>query len=76
MGEVSKSAASLSRDKANEIVKYLLEKYEANLEKAPDGFVFEELYDARKMVPNQEYLDLYKSVKEEIAIQGLDFSEA
>ncbi|UCG93886.1 MAG: monomethylamine:corrinoid methyltransferase, partial [Candidatus Aerophobus sp.] len=59
MGELCKGSAGLSREKANEIVKYLLGKYEANLENAPEGFVFEELYDPKKMKPRTAYLNLY-----------------
>jgi len=73
MGEVSKGSAGLSREKANEIAKYLLRKYEANLENAPEGFVFEELYDLEKTQPRASYLDLYKEVKEEMAGKGVNF---
>ncbi|GAH26027.1 unnamed protein product [marine sediment metagenome] len=74
MGEVSKGSAGLSREKANEIVKYLLGKYEANLENAPEGFVFEELYDLEKMKPRTAYLDLYKELRDEMAEEGLSFN--
>ena len=72
MGEISKGSAGLTRQKANEIVKYLLGKYEANLENAPEGFVFEELYDLEKMGPRTTYLDSYKEVREEMASKGVN----
>lgn len=73
MGEISKGSSGLTRQKANEIVRFLLEKYEANLENAPEGFVFEELYDLEKLEPRSTYLDLYKEAKEEVAGKGVNF---
>ena len=73
MGEVCEASVNLSRAKANELVCYLLGKYEGDLRSPPEGSTFEELYDLKKMEPKKTYLDLYKEVKEELAKKGLNF---
>lgn len=73
--EVGHAAArmGLGREQANEIVLKLLAKYEDKIKDAPLGKEFQECYDIRKAVPTQEYLDLYKRVKEEVAGLGIEF---
>ncbi|MFQ6016154.1 MAG: monomethylamine:corrinoid methyltransferase [Anaerolineae bacterium] len=63
----------LTRTQANEMVLKLLAKYEDRIADAPPGKPFQECYDLPRAVPTQEYLDLYRRVKEEIAGLGLDF---
>ncbi len=75
MGEVCKGAAGMNRKSANRIVKYLLAKYEENLNDAPEGHTFEKLYDKASLQPLPHYKKLYEEVKEELAEQGLTFWE-
>lgn len=64
----------ISRGEANEIVNKLLERYEDDIADAPLGKEFRECYDLRTSKPEQEYLDLYKEVKETVNNLGLDLS--
>jgi hypothetical protein len=73
MGEVSKSVAGMKRERANEIARYLLSKYEDTLTQPPDGYTYEELYDVGEEQPGQMYKDLYDEVKQELAERGVDF---
>lgn len=74
MGEVCKASAGLRPEKANEIVKALLPRYEDKLEKnAPFGFTFNQLYNVEKETPKLEYLRMYERVKDELREFGLSF---
>ncbi|MBW1995225.1 MAG: monomethylamine:corrinoid methyltransferase, partial [Deltaproteobacteria bacterium] len=73
MGEVCKAAAGMDRKTASRIVAYLLEKYEHNLEDAPEGQTFEKLYDPDALKPLPHYQRLYDEVKKELTQQGLSF---
>lgn len=74
MGEVCKASASVSRERANEIVMALLPRYEDRLERnIPHGHTFQDLYDVEGEVPEPEYLELYERVKGEFEGFGLRF---
>jgi methylamine--corrinoid protein Co-methyltransferase len=75
-GETAKAAALLTRDHANEIILFLLSRYEDFLtpQTAPEGHSFQELYDAEKVIIRPDYLRLYEKVKSELAGRGLDYS--
>jgi methylamine---corrinoid protein Co-methyltransferase len=73
LGEVTKSAAGMTRGRANEIVLTLLSKYEDRLMNAPEGYVFEQLYDVQAMKPSAEYRRLYDGVQEEFVRFGFPF---
>jgi methylamine--corrinoid protein Co-methyltransferase len=75
MGEVCKGAAGMSRAQADELVKYLLGKYEDQLKDAPAGETFEKLYDPGKLVPVPSYQKLYEEVKTELRERGLRFRD-
>lgn len=64
---------NMTREKANEIVNKLLNKYENDIPTAPEGKPFQKLYDMKELMPTQEYLDQYYKVKEDIAKMGIDF---
>jgi methylamine--corrinoid protein Co-methyltransferase len=66
--------SGMTRKDANTIVKKLLSKYEDSINDAPLGKKFSECYDLEKVLPTQEYLDLYNEVKEEVSSYGLDYS--
>ena len=73
MGEVCKSAAGMSREQANEIVKNLLSRYEPTLKDAPAGYTYEQLYDMSTDQPRPEYLELYHETKRELEGYGFSF---
>ena len=75
MGEVCKGAAGMSRAQADELVKYLLGKYEDKLKDAPAGETFEKLYDQEKLIPLAPYQKLYEEVKTELRERGLQFRD-
>jgi methylamine---corrinoid protein Co-methyltransferase len=75
LGEVTKAVPGMTRTKANEIVKYLLAKYEPNLKDPPMGWTYRELYDAEQEAPKVEYAGLYKKAKEELAQLGIQFQQ-
>ena len=74
-GEAARASAGLSRSDVNELIDFILRKYENNvaLGQAPDGFSFEELYDVEEVRVKPQYLDLYGKVKHELEQKGLKF---
>jgi methylamine---corrinoid protein Co-methyltransferase len=74
-GEAARAGAALSREAANEMIGFILSKYEDNLtpDKAPPGKSFEELYDYETVKIKPEYFDLYSKVKAELEKRGLRF---
>lgn len=75
-GEVARAGASLGRDEANELIDFILRKYEDNItpDKAPAGYSFNELYDYESVKVKSEYFDLYCKVKRELENRGLKFN--
>ena len=71
MGEVCKSAASLSREEGNQIVRTLLEKYQGNLKSAPEGYTLWDLYDRDRLEPNDSYAAVYQEARAELDSLGL-----
>ena len=71
--EVAHAAAGLGRGRAAEIVGRLYAKYKDNIEldKAPKGAAFEQLYDLATLRPTAEHRKLYDELKEELAGLGL-----
>jgi len=71
--EAAHAAAGMSRGRAAEIVGRLYAKYKDNLEldKAPKGAAFEQLYDLATLRPTAEHQRLYDELKEELAGLGL-----
>ena len=74
-GEAARASAGLSRADVNELIDFILRKYENNvaLGQAPDGFSFEELYDYEEVRVKPEYFELYSRVKHELEGKGLRF---
>ena len=71
--EVGMAATKLDRQKANDIVLRLLEKYESQIETAPTGSRYQECYDAESGKPTEEYVRLYDEVKTELTGMGIPF---
>lgn len=72
MGEIGYAAAGITREKANELVKALLAKYEDRLTEAPKGKTFQELYDLETLEPKEEYRALHAQIWEELIAMGLE----
>lgn len=75
-GETAKASGPLTREEANEVVLFLLSRYEGFLspERAPEGHSFQELYEAEKVIVRSGYLRLYEKVKSELTRRGLHYS--
>jgi methylamine--corrinoid protein Co-methyltransferase len=63
----------LTRSEANEVLLQILDRYEERIADAPLGSEFQDCYDVARGVPSEEYLQLYKQVKGELAGLGLRF---
>ncbi|MEL7563459.1 MAG: monomethylamine:corrinoid methyltransferase [Dehalobacterium sp.] len=66
-------AQGMKREEANEIVNKLLAQYEHLIPIDNYGKPYHEVYDVKKAVPTEEYMDLYKRMKEEVAKLGVNF---
>jgi hypothetical protein len=64
----------MSRKDANKLVKALLNKYEKDVPEAPLGKKFSEIYDMEKVTPLPEYMEIYRSIRKELADLGLEYS--
>lgn len=69
--EMAYAATGMRAERANELVLQLLERYEAQVEQAPQGMRYQECYDLPTGKPTEEYLRLYDEVKEELAGMGI-----
>lgn len=63
----------MTPEQANDLVLKLFEKYEDGFENPDYGLPFPEIYDTRKIVPKQGWLDMYHRVKDEVAEMGVEF---
>jgi methylamine--corrinoid protein Co-methyltransferase len=63
----------MTPEQANDLVLKLFEKYKNGFEKPNYGLPFTEIYDTRKIMPKQEWLDIYHRVKDEVAGMGVEF---
>ncbi len=71
--EMAIAASGLNRDEASEIVVRLLEKYESQIETPPLGDRYQDLYDVTTGKPKEDYVRLYREIKEELAGLGIPF---
>lgn len=71
--EVAHAAAGMKRERAAEIATRLYEKYKdtLDLEQAPKGQAFEQIYDLETLRPTAEHQDLYHRLREELAGLGI-----
>jgi methylamine--corrinoid protein Co-methyltransferase len=65
--------AKLSPPEANEFVLKFFKKYEHGFDNPNFGKPFNEIYDMRTITPNQDWLDMYHRVKDDLAGMGLEF---
>jgi methylamine--corrinoid protein Co-methyltransferase len=73
MAEVAHAVAGLETEKVNEMLDKLVAMYEKEYKTAPKGKSFEECYDVAKLVPTQEYLDVYEEAVKVLTDLGLDY---
>ncbi len=73
--EIAHAAAGMKRDRANEIIKDLLNKYESKIPQAPEGKRYQDLFNLESLEPDNEYLELYEKMKDEMSHYDLKFNE-
>ncbi|MDD4238938.1 MAG: monomethylamine:corrinoid methyltransferase, partial [Desulfotomaculaceae bacterium] len=73
MAEAAHAAAGMETTKVNEILDKLVAMYEKDYKNAPKGKSFEECYDVVKLVPTQEYLDVYDEAVKILTGLGLTY---
>ena len=61
---VFKGSAGISLEKANEIVKEVIPKFEGDLNNPPKGRSFQELFDIKTLTPIDEYLKMYMGMRD------------
>ena len=64
MGEVCHAVAGMPLDQVNEILDTLVAKYEGDFLTADEGKTYAEIYDTDKVVPTDEYLEVYDEAVE------------
>jgi hypothetical protein len=69
--ELTHNISSTKADRANELVKLLLEKYEDQVAIAPQGKRYQECYDLISGKPADEYRKLFEEVKDELVGLGI-----
>jgi len=73
MAEAAYAVAGMETAKVNEILDKLVSIYEKDYKNAPKGKPFEECYDVVKLVPTQEYLDVYDEAVKILTGLGLTY---
>lgn len=76
MGEAVHAAATLDRERADELVHVALSKYEHLLDQQPYGLAFPEVYDVATVHPKKAWLNMYEDVKAEAIGWGLPLDAA
>jgi len=69
--EMAHAAAKVNRAKANQVVNVLLNKYEADIDKAPAGKTYQECFDMKTRKPSADYVALVEEIKEELKGMGI-----
>ena len=73
MGECAHAAAGMDTEKVNAILDQLVAMYEKNYKTAPAGKPYQECYDTTRLLPTQEYLDVYQEAVDIMKKLGLDY---
>jgi len=63
----------MKRSAANELAKHVVSKFEKEIPEAPIGKMFQECYDVRRIIPKDDYNEIYKKVKKELQDIGIPF---
>jgi methylamine--corrinoid protein Co-methyltransferase len=70
-GEVAHAVGDMSRDQADEIVTRLVAAYGPDLDQAPIGQPFEEVYDVETVEPTPQWAAIYDETKEFLVELGV-----
>lgn len=73
MGEASMATCGMDISDVNYILDQLISRYEGNYNNAPAGKRFQDCYDLRRMMPTDEYLDVYERALITLSECGIDF---
>lgn len=73
MAEAARAVAGMDTNQVNIILNKLIALYEKNYKTAPKGKPYQECYDVVKLVPTQEYLDVYDQAVEILTGLGLTY---
>jgi methylamine---corrinoid protein Co-methyltransferase len=73
MGEVAYAVAGMELDKVNPMLDKLVAMYETQYKTAPKGKTFKECYDVSKLLPTEEYLQVYKEAWDILNKLGLKY---
>ena len=73
--EVAIASAGMTRAEANELAKKVIPLYEDKLERPPKGKSFLECYDKDTLEPSNEWLGIYKKVKNDLIKIGYPLEE-
>jgi len=71
--EIARASIGMKRDRANEIVKDLLNHYESKIPEAPKGKRFQDCFNIETLEPNNEDADLYEKMKDGMKGYGVNF---
>lgn len=73
MAEAAHAVAGMPTEAVNILLDKLIALYEKDYKTAPKGKPFEECYDTVRLVPTQEYLDVYDQAVEILTGLGLEY---
>ena len=74
VGEILKAVSGMERDRANELLKAILEVTEQKVGEASGPRAFPDAYDVEKVEPKPELVADYERVKERLSKLGIPFS--
>ena len=73
MGECAHAVAGMPTEQTNEILDALVKMYEGDYKTADQGKFFHECYDVEKVVPTDEYLEVYDKACEVMKGLGVNY---
>lgn len=73
MAEAAWAVAGMETTQVNEILNKLIAMYEKSYKTAPQGKSFEECYDVVRLVPTEEYLQVYDEAVKILTGLGLEY---
>ena len=73
MGECAHAVAGMPAEQVNEILDSLVKMYEGDYKTADQGKFFHECYDVEKVVPTDEYLEVYDKACEVMKGLGVNY---
>ncbi|SDI34144.1 monomethylamine:corrinoid methyltransferase [Desulfosporosinus hippei DSM 8344] len=73
MGEVAHAVAGMDLHEVNILLDKLVSLYEKDYKTAPEGKTFQECYDVKKLVPTEEYIQVYDEAVKIMTDLGLTY---